>query len=388
MTDRFVALPVGQGDAFFLQRGQFTVLVDGGRSTNQFPRMFQDMLNRRSVEVLVCTHNDADHAKGVLGFLESRLRCNEVWLPGLWGDRLDDLVARPDKFVEQLMDELHAGEAVEQAHSEGTIRLDRLGDWYASNDESYKTDDEHTVSDTLETLVIEHDDAGNDEPSWQESSRRLTFPLSRTLWRVLGNGRYHLLLQALSAAERIRAIAIACAHRGTPVRWFRYSSRTAMGGESGRLIPLNAIEVARSRRPVGALEYLALSASNRRSLVLCSPSTAECPGVIFTADSDLRFDPQIPWSAGAIVTAPITGPKRMRPHIRASTATRAAALTRAGFEATEASRTVREYLICNNRFDSAPFAEVLLAVKIASASRLTMAAGKRRAASARARDEG
>lgn len=38
---RFIALPVAQGDAFYLERLDFTVLVDGGRSRTTLPAIFQ-----------------------------------------------------------------------------------------------------------------------------------------------------------------------------------------------------------------------------------------------------------------------------------------------------------------------------------------------------------
>ena len=66
---RFVAIPVGQGDAFYLDRGEWSVLVDGGRSKNTFGATFQTTTGATAVDVVVCTHNDADHANGILGFL-------------------------------------------------------------------------------------------------------------------------------------------------------------------------------------------------------------------------------------------------------------------------------------------------------------------------------
>jgi beta-lactamase superfamily II metal-dependent hydrolase len=79
---RFLALPVGQGDAFFLKSPDGSVLVDGGRSVEGFRELFERVTGQREVDVVLCTHNDADHANGVLGFLRSGLGCREVWLPG------------------------------------------------------------------------------------------------------------------------------------------------------------------------------------------------------------------------------------------------------------------------------------------------------------------
>lgn len=94
---QFIALPVAQGDAFYFEREDFSVLIDGGRSRSAFPSLFQRVTKRDGVDIVVCTHNDADHANGILGFLEAGLRCEEVWLPGRWLSALPG-VLRP--FVE------------------------------------------------------------------------------------------------------------------------------------------------------------------------------------------------------------------------------------------------------------------------------------------------
>ena len=77
LDDEFVALPVGQGDAFFLRRAEFTALIDGGKSRYSFSELFGKTLGLGHVNVLVCTHNDDDHAKGIIGFLEGALACDE-----------------------------------------------------------------------------------------------------------------------------------------------------------------------------------------------------------------------------------------------------------------------------------------------------------------------
>lgn len=56
------------------------------------PACYRQLRKKASVNVVVCTHNDADHANGILGFLESGLRCDEVWLPGRWLGALPDII--------------------------------------------------------------------------------------------------------------------------------------------------------------------------------------------------------------------------------------------------------------------------------------------------------
>jgi len=63
----FIAIPVGQGDAFYLERDGWSVLVDGGRSRLDFPALFRQVTRARGANIVVCTHNDSDHANGVRG---------------------------------------------------------------------------------------------------------------------------------------------------------------------------------------------------------------------------------------------------------------------------------------------------------------------------------
>lgn len=118
----FMALGVGRGDAFFLQKGSNTFLIDGGSSVNGFANLFQNVTKQDDVDVVVCTHNDSDHANGILGFLLSGLRCKEVWLPGSWMHLLEDLLLHPERFAEELVSNVVETEI----ESEATT-LDALG---------------------------------------------------------------------------------------------------------------------------------------------------------------------------------------------------------------------------------------------------------------------
>ena len=90
VAPRFVAINVGTGDAFFLERGGFASLIDGGLAQG-FPRLFSCATGRHDVDVLVCTHNDADHANGVLEFLNAGFCARECWLPASWLEALKRL---------------------------------------------------------------------------------------------------------------------------------------------------------------------------------------------------------------------------------------------------------------------------------------------------------
>lgn len=321
MADTFVALPVGQGDSFFLQRGAFTALVDGGKAVHAFPGLYAEVLNRKRVTVLACTHNDADHAGGILGYLESSLACEEVWLPALWTDRLEDLVMRPSAFLAELIGDIERqGERLhdQYAGDDAPLGLDALGDIYAGDYERDTRAAETAFAGPAAEaparpapLSLGGEDGGLDELLWPETLGRRRMRVATTapfrLW-TFEDDEYHLYLHAMSAAERIRLIALACANRGLPVRWFQHASDAAGGGRRNLLVPLNAVEVPPPPpRKLGALRYLALTASNRLSLAFCSEPADGNPGVVFTADSDLGFETRVPWQPGTIVTAPHHG---------------------------------------------------------------------------------
>ena len=301
--DRFVALPVGQGDAFFLQHGAFSALVDGGRSVRRLPRLFSTHLKDRHVDVLVCTHNDADHANGILGFLRSELRCNEVWLPALWCERLRDLLDTPNEFVKEL-----AANVATFNLPEGDVDSDRWSLEKVANllVDGYPEREIVATQDAAMPLEgMEHDNGQESIWNWH-----LDHPLT-ALWCLDSPKKFGLFLEAMSAAKRIREIAVACTHRNVPIHWFQYCqdlNRSCFEDSTNdSLIPINSVRVATTPDTRSALNYISLSTANRLSLVFCSPSSKTCPGVVFTADSDLRFASNIPWRLGMIVTAPHHG---------------------------------------------------------------------------------
>jgi hypothetical protein len=279
--------------------------------------MFQTMTGSRSVNVLVCTHNDADHANGVIGFLESGLACDEVWLPGRWLGALPGVLGSfTDLFVslaEEVAQEKLA-EDLEHQLWEGTTPLEQLAERLPDRPQDGETDDGLPLGEDgwPESLREELEQAD----SW-DSSTGWPWLVHPKLWPhtvypfppypPIGPARIRLLWSVIEAARKVRAIAIAAFHRGIPVRWFEYDFNHPRGGRA-ELEPLNARAIARFRPFTGLLlHFLALTVSNKESLVFWSPGTDDFPGVLFTADSDLN-NVRLPRDiAGAIATAPHHG---------------------------------------------------------------------------------
>lgn len=314
---RFIAIPVGQGDAFYLERKGFSLLVDGGRSRFALPSLFQVATKTDGVNVVLCTHNDADHANGILGFLEGGLRCDELWLPGRWLGALPD-VLRP--FVEvfrELVDDI--------AETDISSNMETAKP-SLSPIEAYAYAER--IHDRLTDAPATEEELSIAENGWPESYLQMLEQAEpwEALWHWLGPWEpedwpfwpcyayrwlepagVQLLWSAIDAAGRIRAIATEAFQRGIPVRWFEFDTATPSGGRP-ELQPINAREIAGVRPRVGPLlARLALTVSNKESLVFCSPGTEDHPGVLFTADSDLAGVSLPSRLDGAIVTAPHHG---------------------------------------------------------------------------------
>lgn len=308
---QFIAIPVGAGDSFFLERNGRTILVDGGRAEHGFPTLFQKATSRKNVDVVICTHNDADHANGVIGFLKAEnFRCSEVWLPGTWSQALPHILGSVTDVINRLEEEIQ-------------LRKQRF--------DLYRISARHFDPEAYELIEGGSDSAPLTEQGWPKSlearldeaqpwgiEREDIFRLERHDSVAAKQARQAIQLpqrelnelwQAIKAAKRIREIAIEAYKRKIKVRWFEYDTQNPSGGEL-YLEPLNAKELKRHQIPSSSrslLFMLSLSEVNQRSLVFWSPGTSEHPGVLFTADSDLKKITLPIDISHAIVTTPHHG---------------------------------------------------------------------------------
>lgn len=299
---RFVALPVGLGDAFYLERGKRSVLVDGGRSATALPNLMKRYLGRDNVEILVCTHNDADHAAGIIGFLDAGFTCEEIWLPGRWLAALNELLDSAQNVYQAIIDQAHEFFVTLPKGVTPPASLMEAAELLWHRDNSW-----------METVPVNADQLGQvdgslynmlvDAKRWDNESRILVgWP-----WARGDEPGAVVASAAIEAAHRIKEIALKAFDLGIPVRWFEHRPGAPSGGLAGFLHPVGAQEIAAVYPAPGRLfRHLALSAVNRESLVLYSPGDDEAPGVLFCADSDLAgMTPPI--HGGDVVTVPHHG---------------------------------------------------------------------------------
>lgn len=284
MTHRFVAVDVGTGDAFFLQRNDFSALVDGGQATG-FPRRLKRATGVDAVNVIVCTHNDRDHANGILAFLEEGCDADECWLPATWMEATHRLCTASDEEIISLFD------AKEEVLPEEALREENA---------------EISVDDVAEQLTkVEV------EPTWL-----LQTVYSINSWLVIPPGILIPHGAALSKstvppwiadAVRILKIALAAHRLQIPIKWFD-TERTAPAQAPSRLSVVNAAPVKSIRRARLSLKgVIKLTTANKNSLVLYSRPDDVAAGVLFCSDSGFTNLASPPTDVGMIVTAPHHG---------------------------------------------------------------------------------
>jgi len=312
--DKLLALPIA-GDAYLLHSQGFRILVDGGHSSLSLSMALSSPdVAARELDIVVCTHADIDHAGGLVDLLDKRhIRVGEFWLPGAWGDALPALLSQPSLVMDALAQEMENWSPDAEGPSD-------------QDEEEFETGLHARIAAERRSLLQDcHREVAVRDPDSKESKagvrwlrdfladdQRLeagdtaaakAFDRGRRLVRHrasalhLNEQQRSMWNRTIKTAERIRQIAVQAVRQDVPVRWFDFGefakTRTAIGGEPGRLVPLNSIELLFPPRPVEAMSYLArLTPVNEECLVFLAEGERSRPwdvGVIFTGDSPLGF---------------------------------------------------------------------------------------------------
>ena len=282
-------------------------MVDGGGSVSLISRLFSNNVGRNRVNIVVCTHNDSDHAKGILGLLKSEICCKELWLPASWYQRLNDLLQRPSEFLSELNLNVTESQSNGKTGTSGFLKFDDFLDPIYKRLQT-QNNDANNIELKMETL--ESDARQNVCGLYNSFEAHFSSFLAclDTLGPTVTPGTFHLK-SAARAAFRMGNIYLNAIKKKAHIRWFEYDAdQPACGGEKNFLIPVNSRETSTWRnRKMSAIEYVALTAINTESLVFYSPRTDNCLGTLFTSDSNLEFKQSIDWHDGMIVTAPHHG---------------------------------------------------------------------------------
>jgi hypothetical protein len=312
-ADTVLALPI-TGESFLFRRDGRVALVDGGWARdNVASALVRHVPDTKRLDVVVCTHGDADHSGGLPGLLDKWAeQVGQVWLPGRWVDVVPQLVKDPKAFLKSLIQEL---DSELREPSDDTRQI--INETDKQEDATRPESDPPSLS--VDESLSEHDwltgegfdaevlDRPPDEPEWftnlrehadqiagdviakSISARRRILSRRRRVAGELQKKIAHYWLQLIDTAKAIRGIAVAAIEHSIPTRWFDFEefarTRVPRGGARDFLVPLNAVE--QYRAPVGGLFYMHLTQINRESLVFLAPPMSHRFGVLFCADSPL-----------------------------------------------------------------------------------------------------
>ena len=281
----FEALRVGRGDAFFLQDGEYSFLFDGGEFINQA----STFLSNRGVSRLnavICSHNDSDHANGVIGILNSTIPVDEVWVPATWGTFLS-IAAQKDFWPLDLLTEL----------IDDVIR--KKGDNNIEFRKSNNTISENVLTGFVERIIRSY------------NNKKLSGLGSNSSPSVFHWSKVECFYDLLIAGDRIIQIINDASKKGSRIRMFEYLENGNPNGtkiDKFNWIPLNSLESFQVQSKNFSISYvLGLTIQNEESLVF-KYSHEDSSEILFTADSDLSFsNSQILLKNGSLVTVPHHG---------------------------------------------------------------------------------
>ena len=79
----FIALPVGCGDSFICEDEKEIILMDGGLGIKREGQVLKKFVREAVIDVAICSHNDADHARGLLALFDpsNKLQLKKLILP-------------------------------------------------------------------------------------------------------------------------------------------------------------------------------------------------------------------------------------------------------------------------------------------------------------------
>lgn len=286
---QLTALPVNVGDSFLLRDENKIILVDGGMNKQHILQLLnQEHIPHNHIDLIVCTHYDADHINGIIGILQSnKYTFKELWLPEILGSigytlskKIRELFKDPREAMVYIESEDSGCESIFTLQENNAIDHDPR---------------ENNSFEDIDTKVL---DAFVDYPR---------FRYFEPFWHYHDSDVNYKMMLTLSSTVSLISNAL---HSGAHIRWFKYNGYThkTYGFD---LYSENALQtditLYDSKLFFLALYHLSLSDINKYSLVYMYHKE-NVPDLLFSADSDLHFYPQqVALKDNSIVTAPHHG---------------------------------------------------------------------------------
>jgi hypothetical protein len=277
---KFTALPVNEGDAFLLQSDDLTVLTDGGNNSEVLIKLLHKALRKKRIDILICTHYDGDHYKGVIGLIQSgEFSIGEIWLPEIIGS---------------------IGYTIKKSYRNSVQALRKLPEFTSPD----------IYADKVEQIKMLRN-AEVTEEEFERTMGKTRFPPPIIRPDPLTEGNLNEFQEnVLTQFYQLSNLTHIFYASGTLIRWFRHEN----GDRSVRvhdypLYAMNGVETSINflADPTVLLYAVSLTVINHSSLNFKYDKGA-LPEVLFTGDSDLRYrSTSLMLRDRSVVTAPHHG---------------------------------------------------------------------------------
>lgn len=289
---KFSALPVHVGDSFLLQVEDIVVLVDGGMNQQHILKLLhKEEIANNHIDLLICTHYDADHVNGIIGILKSqKYSFREIWLPEILGS----LGYTLSKKLGKLLGYIRGGDYPNEAYEfNETSIFSRYDSKEIKENSSSNNSFENIDNDVLEAVVK--------NLFWWNPE--LFFYFNRN-YRT----SYYKMAANLKSVVSLISNSLSS---GAYIRWFKYQDTDIHKSVGFNIYSENALQtditLFSEQFFFQALYQITLSKINQYSLVYMYKNN-DVPNVLFTADSDLMFyRNNVNLEDNSIVTAPHHG---------------------------------------------------------------------------------
>lgn len=277
MSLSFSALEIGHGDAFLLEKDDWRCLFDSGASKSSIVSLLKKK-KINNLNLVICSHNDFDHANGFLGILDQKnnITVDEIWLPSLFANIIQYVVDNgiPREIFES------------EEYYIDTVNIESL------YDREFEPISCEEFEDNM-SMYIKYMDM-----------------YRYRLYEFLPYCRFNFKkLSLLIKLNNIAEIANKAYEAGCIIRWFEPIDGCTNNVISYGFTALNSIETNKIKKLKGVQEFiyaLILTAENKYSLVF-EYIKNNIPIVRFSADSDSTCQSVTPYKNNIIITAPHHG---------------------------------------------------------------------------------
>lgn len=287
---KFTALPVNVGDSFLLQTENKIIIVDGGKNKSHILKLLTDeKIKDKHIDLLICTHYDADHINGIIGIIKSqKFTFTEIWLPEILGSIGYTISKKLSVILE-------------------AFRSNSFNDNFNSDDiERYFS--EYEIKEILNETKENNSFEEIDNDMLNEFIEEYEYLHHRWWYYPIHGDTEHKMMRNM---YNISSLINYSLNSGAYIRWFSYQNKRTHISYGFNMFCENSLQTditLYDEQLFSKILYLTtLSEINKKSLVFMYENDTNL-NILFTADSNLDFySAPITLKDNSVITAPHHG---------------------------------------------------------------------------------